>query len=211
MKYKQFNDKENSDFHYEEHLRFSTSSYGGRSSIDSGDYDKNTRKICGGSNYNHNKRMSRTSNMSRGSNGTKRQSLEKHQSRSKNHHESSDNVIALFGASGVTGHYFLKFALEAGYQVRALVLPGLELNDMEGNENLTLVTGTFDDESKIHRVVRKASYVVCMLNDCENTLRDNSSPINSFEFIQILIPIMEKCQNSNVLLYQVRCAVEMLL
>jgi nucleoside-diphosphate-sugar epimerase len=112
-------------------------------------------------------------------------------------------VIALFGAYGVTGHYFLKFALEAGYSVRALILPGVVLEDMEGNDKLTLVTGTFEEEHKIQRVVKKAAYVVCMINDCESTLQDDSEPSNNFSFIQRLVPIMEQCRACPILLYQV--------
>jgi uncharacterized protein YbjT (DUF2867 family) len=67
-----------------------------------------------------------------------------------------ENVIAIFGAYGVTGHYFLQLALEAGYHVRALMLPGIVLEDMQGNDNLSLITGTLDDESKIRRVVKNA-------------------------------------------------------
>jgi hypothetical protein len=115
-------------------------------------------------------------------------------------------VVALFGAYGVTGHYFLKLAMEAGYHVRALILPGIVLDDLQDNENLTLVTGTFDEDNKIRRVVRKAAYVVCMLNDCDNPLQKNPStaPPSNFSFMQRLVPIMEKCSACRVLLYQVR-------
>jgi hypothetical protein len=219
MKYPDHADeKENaSGFAYSEHLRFSTShkSDRDRKSMEDTDNDdvlqdqeQHNTRYSGGSNYHHNKRMSRTSAQNRHSNGTRhsdgtRQSSSSSSKRSSQTREiDSDNVIALFGAYGVTGHYFLKLALEAGYHVRALVLPGIVLDDMQGNDNLTLVTGTFDDEGKIHRVVRKASYVVCMLNDCDSTLQ-NASPPSNFGFIQKLVPIIDECSACKVLLYQV--------
>lgn len=118
----------------------------------------------------------------------------------------SDKVIALFGAYGVTGHYFLKLALEAGYHVRVLLLPGIDLEDIEGNENLTIVTGTFDDDQKIRRVVRKAAFVVCMLNDCEKSAvqNHNGTQCSNLKFIQQLLPILQDIQLCQVLLYQVR-------
>lgn len=204
----EIDDKENSEFHYNEHLRFSLSSYSrsshqsddnmskrySRSSLQSDD-DMNKR-ISGGSSYNHNKRLSRTK-------GWQKPSSKQHRSSTStkttiaSSESSNENTIAIFGAYGVTGQYFLKFALEAGYSVRALTFPGLELDDMVGNDKLTLVEGTFDEEQKLERVVRKAAYVVCMINDCESHSNDN------FSFIQKLVPIMERCRACRVLLYQV--------
>jgi hypothetical protein len=121
--------------------------------------------------------------------------------------EACEKTIALFGVSGVTGHYFLQLAVEAGYHVRALILPGFELEDMKENPSLTLVHGTMDDQAKIHRVIRKAAYVVCMLNDCPLTL-DTIPPTlvathSNYDFVQKLIPLMSRCANCKVLLYQV--------
>jgi hypothetical protein len=84
----------------------------------------------------------------------------------------SEETIAVFGAYGVTGHYFLQLAMEAGYKVRALVLPGITLDDVApASENLRLITGSFDEEEKVRRVVKSASYVVCLLNDCNKSLQ----------------------------------------
>jgi hypothetical protein len=127
------------------------------------------------------------------------------------------NVIAVFGAYGVTGHYFLQRALEAGYHVRALMLPGIGLEDMQGNDNLSLITGTLDDENKIRRVVKNSSFVVCMLTDCENTLQhpppssarssNSPPPATTFDFIKRLCPILEDVGLCQVFLYQVRLLV----
>lgn len=121
--------------------------------------------------------------------------------------EACEKTIALFGVSGVTGNYFLQLAVEAGYHVRALILPGFELEDMKGNPSLTLVQGTMDDQAKIHRVIRKAAYVVCMLNDCPQMIDTTPATIvpthSNYQFIQLLVPLMSRCATCKVLLYQV--------
>ncbi len=116
---------------------------------------------------------------------------------------SYDKTIALFGVNGITGHYFLQLAVEAGYHVRALIIPGFELEDMTENPNLTLIHGTMDDVRKVHRVIRKAAYVVCMLNDCPQPLESTPNAPCNFDFIQNLVPLMSECETCKVLLYQV--------
>ena len=136
-------------------------------------------------------------------------STSKHDSRNSeiSNVEACEKTVAVFGVTGVTGHYFLQLAIEAGYHVRALILPGFELEDMKDNPHLTLVQGTMDDQAKIHRVIRKAAYVVCMLNDCPLTL-DTVPPTlvathSNYDFVQKLVPLMSRCSNCKVLLYQV--------
>ncbi|KAG7351675.1 NADPH-binding protein [Nitzschia inconspicua] len=145
----------------------------------------------------------------------------------------SEETIALFGAFGVTGHYFLQLAMEAGYKVRALVLPGITLDDVSpASDNLRLITGSFDEAEKIRRVVKNASYVVCLLNDCDKSLTqlkkqqedartcaanlENMPPIlnhqddkkdmvaagSNLKFMQTLLPILEELDTCRVLLYQ---------
>ena len=133
----------------------------------------------------------------------------------------SEETIAIFGAYGVTGNHFLKFAMEAGYKVQALILPGMEMNDVACNDNLQLVTGSFDEDEKIRKVVKGATYVVCLLNDCDRSLHhqdqenlpppigntDESDVDNSFSlslnFMHNLVPILEESATCRVLLYQV--------
>jgi hypothetical protein len=133
----------------------------------------------------------------------------------------SEETIAIFGAYGVTGNHFLKFAMEAGYKVQALILPGMEMNDVACNDNLQLVTGSFDEDEKIRKVVENATYVVCLLNDCDRSLHhqdqenlpppigntDESDVYNSFSlnlnFMHNLVPILEQSDTCRVLLYQV--------
>jgi hypothetical protein len=124
--------------------------------------------------------------------------------------------------------------MEAGYKVRALVLPGMELNDVDvGNNNVRVITGSFDEEDKIRRVCKNASYVLCLLNDCDKTLQqskqqqdvttcstnlENIMPITTIngtvtnasstaypnlQFMQTLLPILEDLDTCRVLLYQV--------
>lgn len=110
----------------------------------------------------------------------------------------------------MTGHYFLQFALEAGYHVRTLLLPGVQLEDMHGSDNLTVVTGSLDDTNKIRRVVKSASYVVCMLSDCEEDLQhppsayDGTTPTSTLNFVKLLYPLLEEYGMCRVVLYQVR-------
>ena len=124
---------------------------------------------------------------------------------STNKREQTKNVIALFGAYGVTGHYFLQLALEAGYYVRALILPGIVLEDMQGNDKLTLVTGTMDEEPKIRRVLKGSAYVVCMLTDCDTTLqRPPQSPTTTtLNFVKLLYQMLKDSRKSRIILYQV--------
>lgn len=96
----------------------------------------------------------------------------------------SEEVLALFGAHGVTGHHFLQLALEAGYkQVRCLLLPGMTeqgfAEDFGGTDNLPpnlkLIVGTLDDTEKVQRVVKNASYVVCLLHDAERPMEQQTN------------------------------------
>eukprot|EP00980_Cylindrotheca_fusiformis_P007554 scaffold1567_cov102-Cylindrotheca_fusiformis.AAC.5 len=170
-----------------------------------GSYGSQAKRIAGGSNYNHNKKYSRTrrNGLSEES-STRRSTDSKRESCEATCLSTSDNVIALFGAYGTTGQYFLQLALEAGYRVRALVLPGIQL-DMPPSKNLTLVTGTLDEVEKIERVIHKASYIVCMLNDCGKILvekDENGGGSSSLGFIQRLVSILERTRSNRVLLYQ---------
>lgn len=230
-------DKENgvvhdNEFEFSEHLRFSSNSY--RESIDENsaalkEYDNyrysqdSYGKKSAGSGSHRDYRDSKGSSYSglEKSRGGSRSSASEHrrhtnasskvESRASEvtNTESCEKTIALFGINGVTGHYFLQLAVEAGYHVRALILPGFELEDMKENPNLTLVHGTMDDQAKIHRVIRKAAFVVCMLNDCPQTLETTTPPTlvnqSNYDFIQKLVPLMSRCSNCKILLYQVSC------
>jgi hypothetical protein len=218
------NDKENgvkaeemyySDYEeceFSEHLRFSTSMTSQRSSLRESNMTSSSNNRGSRENaYSHrDKRENAYSHRDkRDSKASSRHKRDSKTSSSRSKTKDPENVIAVFGAYGVTGHYFLQQALEAGYHVRALMLPGIVLGDMQGNANLSLITGTLDDESKIRRVLKNSSFVVCMLTDCGNTLQDPPSassppPATTFDFIKRLCPIMEDVGLCQVFLYQVR-------
>ena len=169
------------------------------------------RNNDGGNNHRHSSTSTKISD--RRSKCTDRHSCSSERSKRSGRTQTSssqkDNVIALFGAYGVTGHYFLQFALEAGYHVRTLLLPGVELEDMHGSDHLTVVTGSLDDTNKIRRVVKSASYVVCMLSDCEEDLQhppsayDGTTPCSTLNFVKLLFPLLEEYEMCRVILYQV--------
>lgn len=194
------NDKENDDIvgdmEFAEHLRFSTDSY--RRSLEQYNRDRYSetserRSRSYGEKQDHH-----------GKTGQSRSKTKKSIETSSSSKADVESTIALFGAYGVTGHYFLKQAVEAGYHVRVLMIPGVELIDFQGNPNVTLVTGTFDDKEKIYRLIRKAAYVVCMLNDCRQTLQDSSKSPSNYDFVKLLVPMMGGMSPAcRVLLYQV--------
>jgi hypothetical protein len=220
---------EDATLQYSEHLRFSTISYNNNLDENSAAFKENVPGYSEHSRYSDGRlskgagsRQSHPSNRESNASSSNHRSISKSgndrrqtnqsnmsQSRSSNTTSSSscERTIALFGVNGVTGNHFLQLAVEAGYQVRALILPGFELEDMRENPNLTLIHGTLDDEAKIERVIRKAAYVVCMLNDCPQSIEisnENNPPAPSnYHFIQKLVPLMSKCSACKVLLYQV--------
>jgi hypothetical protein len=188
----------------ESYHRGSKESFGSTNHRDSKEsVGSQSKRFAGGSNYNHNKKYSRTRNS--------QESDKRYSSDSRRETcdatclTTSDNVLALFGAHGTTGQYVLQLALEAGYHVRVLVLPGVQL-DMPESKNLTIVTGTFDEEHKIQRVIKKASYIVCMLNDCNKLMDEKEETVSgsSLGFIQRLVSVLEESRSNRVLLYQVR-------
>jgi hypothetical protein len=205
---------------YLEHLRFSSSYH--RSSFQSdtshhrnilqkGSFSSlDERKFAGGSNYNHNKRYSRTRQQQqeeRAQHHQKQQSSSLSSTyRPTSSSEVSDNVIALYGAYGVTGQYFLQLALEAGYQVRVLLPPGVDL-EMPASSLLKVYIGSMDEESKVKRTLGNAKFVVCMLNDCSYILQEGDKCIqnsNTLHFVQSLVRVIENSSKKNrVLLYQV--------
>ena len=100
-------------------------------------------------------------------------------------------VIALFGAFGPTGHHFLRLALDAGYQVRALVAPGTTLeHDFDG---VTSVKGSLQDADKVQEVVYGSTFVVCMLVGCETMTASPDYPKNTLlQFTKLLYPMMTR-------------------
>ncbi len=124
----------------------------------------------------------------------------------------SEETIAIFGAYGVTGQYFLQRAMEAGYNIQAMILPGMEMEDVACSKSLRLITGTLNEVEKVREVVENATYVVCLLNDCEdenfsppigNAEDDGNYQFNNLNFMHNLVPILEHSKTCRVLLYEV--------
>jgi hypothetical protein len=134
--------------------------------------------------------------------------------RSVSKRDPSEETIAIFGAYGVTGHYFLKRAIEAGYNIQAMILPGMEMEDVACSKNLRLITGSLDEVNKIREVVENATYVVCLLNDCDHETfnppignsGDGIDDFNNLNFMHNLVPILEGSGACRVLLYEVSIA-----
>ena len=132
--------------------------------------------------------------------------------RSVSKKDPSEETIAVFGAYGTTGQYFLQRAMDAGYNIQAMILPGMEMEDVACSKSLKLITGYFNEAETIREVVKNATYVVCLLNDCEHehfdppigNEEDNAAyEFNNLNFMHNLIPILEDSQKCRVLLYEV--------
>jgi len=114
-------------------------------------------------------------------------------------------TIALFGATGATGHHFLRLAVDAGYQVCALIQAGHAANIKSFLDQpcVTFVTGALTDEYKMQQTVEGADYVVVMLGDTLPTKKEYPAGCLT-DFMQQLYPILKKEPTVSVLLYQVR-------
>ena len=86
---------------------------------------------------------------------------EQPQNESERSASSSADTIALFGAYGPTGHHFFRLALDAGYRVRVLVVPGATLE--HDFEDVVTISGSLEDAAKVQETVYSSTYVVCML------------------------------------------------
>ena len=131
----------------------------------------------------------------------------------------SEEIIALFGVHGKTGRYFMERAIEAGYNVKAMIFPGMQMEEYDCIRNLRFITGSHEEEDKIRKVVEKATYVVCLLNDSDE---ENFKPpvgnapvgkgssgyeFNNLNFMHNLVPILEETDSCRVLLYEVSIAI----
>ena len=140
--------------------------------------------------------------------------------RSVSKKDPSEEIIAVFGAYGITGQYFLQRAMEAGYNVKAMVLPGMDLEDVSSCQSLRLYTGTLDELDKVQEVVKDASYVVCLLSDCDdenfnppigNEEENGAYDFHNLNFVHNLVPMLENSSKCRVFLYQVSLPVFLLI
>lgn len=75
--------------------------------------------------------------------------------------------IALFGATGAVGGYFLNKALAAGHEVTALVRSPKKLGDQP---NLRVVKGNVKEASDVQSVINQADVVVSCLGNVKGVM-----------------------------------------
>lgn len=119
----------------------------------------------------------------------------------------SEETIAIFGSYGVTGRYFLERSIEAGYNIKALILPGMDMEDYDCIKNVKFITGSIEEVDKIREVVENATYVVCLLNDCDDNFQpptgnNNDSGYSNLNFMHNLVPILQDSVKCRVMLYE---------
>jgi putative NADH-flavin reductase len=107
------------------------------------------------------------------------------------------STIAVFGATTKTGQAFVRLALDAGYQVRALLGNSKK---METQTNLEWIVGSLNDEQAIEDCVRHVDFVVCTL--AEHKFKKQKNMLR--DFVVRLYPIMKEQRTVQVFLFQVR-------
>lgn len=113
-----------------------------------------------------------------------------------------DDKIALFGAYGSTGDHFTRLALDAGYSVRALILPGAKSeSNIPCSSAYVSVVGSLEDNHKVEEVLSGATYVICMLSDTLTKTEGYKSDCFS-RFVKILYPLMKSEPTIQLFLYQ---------
>lgn len=68
-------------------------------------------------------------------------------------------VIALFGGTGSTGRHILKLALDQGFKVQVLARTPSKITDT--HENLSVIQGSFSDDTAVQETIKGADYVIC--------------------------------------------------
>jgi hypothetical protein len=109
----------------------------------------------------------------------------------------SQDTLAVFGATGSTGRHVVAHALTRGYKVRALARsPGkVAVTD----SNLTVIKGDFEDMDALKRTVQGASYVICCAGGASGKAYETGMMI---AFITRLWPLLEAEPALKVFLFQ---------
>jgi putative NADH-flavin reductase len=129
------------------------------------------------------------------------QSVEREpEAKTKTKTSTSSQIIGLFGAHGATGKHFVKLALDAGYSIQALA-PSAESVQLQ-NEQLTVIKGSIEQVDKIEKVVRDATFVVCMLGDTLPRKRQDYKDKSLVHFLEILYPLLMKESSVTLFLHQ---------
>ena len=107
-------------------------------------------------------------------------------------------TIALFGATGSTGKHVLKYALEKGYKVKALVRTPSKVETK--HENLTIIEGSLEDSDKVKETVKGSDYVISVAGGPRDPKKYPASMMT--EFVKNLWPILDEEASVKAFLYQ---------
>jgi NAD(P)H-binding len=114
-------------------------------------------------------------------------------------------TIGLFGATGSTGKYFLKLALEKGFSVQALVRNPSKMDSelqVTYKDTLKAIEGDLSDKDAIAKTVKGAHYVVCMAGGPLGKPKEYP-PNLMIDFFTSLTEMLKKTNPSvKVVLYQ---------
>jgi putative NADH-flavin reductase len=110
-------------------------------------------------------------------------------------------IIALFGASGLTGHYFRNKALDSGYHVNCIAA---ESNNLaHPSADWEAVKQGLEDNDQLNEVVAQANYVVIMLHDVLPGKKEYPTGFMT-SFMERLYSILREVNSVKVVLFQVR-------
>ena len=106
-------------------------------------------------------------------------------------------TIAVFGATGKTGHHVVQHALAKGYKVRALARTPDKVAVKDSN--LKVIKGDFDDLAALTETVQGATYVIC----CAGGPSGKAYPTGFMTaFVRRLWPVLEEEPALKVFLFQ---------
>lgn len=106
-------------------------------------------------------------------------------------------TIALFGL-GPTGQAFCRYAMDAGYHVRALVQP--HESQVALAPQVETVQGSLQENDALRAVLQRADYVVCLLN---NHYYETYIPNTLLDFCRRMYPLMMEEPWIQVFFFQV--------
>ena len=106
-------------------------------------------------------------------------------------------TIAIFGATGETGSQVVKYAIDQGYNVRAMARTPSKIK--VEHSNLAVIQGDFENVDAMRAVVEGANYVIVCAGG--NIKKRPYVPVME-PFVKKLWPIMEAEPSIKVFLYQ---------
>ena len=109
----------------------------------------------------------------------------------------TQETIAVFGATGSTGRHVVRHALAKGYKVRALARSPDKVSVEDGN--LAVIKGDFKDLAALKETVQGADYVICCAGGASGKAHEAGMMI---AFIRRLWPLLEAEPALKVFLFQ---------